>query len=41
MNDDEELPRSSVALTGAARRLEQSRRDYAGHGRAPRVLSAA
>jgi hypothetical protein len=41
MNDDDELPRSSEALMGHARRRRQQRRILAGRTRAARVFSAA
>jgi hypothetical protein len=41
MNDDDELPRSSDALTGIARRRRQQRRILAGRLRAAQVFSAA
>jgi hypothetical protein len=41
MNDDDELPRSSEALMGIARRRRLSACNHAGRDRASRVLSAA
>jgi hypothetical protein len=41
MNDDDELPRSSEALMGRARRRRQQRRMFAGRTRAARVYTAA
>jgi hypothetical protein len=41
MNDDDELPRSSEALTGRTRRRRPLRRIIAGRLRAAQVLSVA